>query len=323
MPAKRVQPANTAATPVGALRHDDKRVNIPTGELRGFAVDDEQAPEQVRYPRDPSLDPQLVWRGKDEQDSEDLAVPSVPIYVQEKIVPQAIVENLRRTAPRTEDEPELSLFDDFDRLEFGDLVDFYAHEANWSNRMILGDSLLAMTSLAEKEGLRGTVQMIYLDPPYGIRFGSNWQVSTRKRDLAMGDTLLKATGAGNLFTVFGEPDVAIERTDEGIVVEIQGVDVYDPTTGTVRSSSSTDDIACWFLDTDYDEESFFVRHAYFTGADEPYKKLQRALRVDIDADAWSTLYRTRSQPFRVPLSGKIAVKVINHYGDEVLKVYEV
>jgi adenine-specific DNA-methyltransferase len=100
------------------------------------------------------------------------------------------------------------------------------------------------------------------------------------------------------------------------------VGVYDPTTGVVRSNS-TDDIACWFIDTDYDEASFFVRHAYFTGADEPYEKLQRALRAEIDPSAWATLYATRSRPFVRPSTGKIAVKVINHYGDEVLKVYDV
>ncbi len=142
-------------------------------------------------------------------------------------------------------------------------------------------------------------------------------------DLAMGDELLKKTGAGNLFMVFGEPDVAIERNDDGqLVVEVRGVDVYDPTTGQVRSSS-TDDIACWFVDTSYNQESFFVREAYFTGADDPYKSLKRALRADIDEEAWAALYRTRSRPFPVPATGRIAVKVINHYGDEVMKTYEV
>ncbi len=174
--------AATGSTPVVDLRHDDTRANIPTGELAGFVPDEVTPP--VRYPRDPSLDPQLVWRGKDEQDSADLEVPSVPVYVQEKVVPRAIVEDLRRVGPVEDDVP--SLFDDFDGLDFGEKVDFYAHEANWSNRMILGDSLLAMTSLAEREGLRGKVQMIYIDPPYGIRFGSNWQVSTRKRDVKDG-----------------------------------------------------------------------------------------------------------------------------------------
>ena len=143
-------------------------------------------------------------------------------------------------------------------------------------------------------------------------------------DLAMGDELLKKTGAGNLFMVFGEPDVDIKqgRRTASSIVEIKGVDVYDPTTGEIRSSS-TDDIACWFIDTDYNGESFFVRHAYFTGADEPYEKLKRALRAEIDEAAWSALYSPRSRPFDPPETGKIAVKVINHYGDEVLKVYPV
>lgn len=142
-------------------------------------------------------------------------------------------------------------------------------------------------------------------------------------DLAMGDELLKKTGAGNLFMIFGEPDVEITKQENGqIVVEIKGVDVYDPTTGQIRSNS-TDDIACWFIDTDYNGESFFVRHAYFTGAEEPYDKLKRTLRAEIDEAAWSSLYSTTSRPFDIPESGKIAVKVINHYGDEVLKVFEV
>ena len=141
-------------------------------------------------------------------------------------------------------------------------------------------------------------------------------------DLLIGDTL-KNTGAGNLFMIFGEPDIAITRDAEGkLVVEVKGVDVYDPTTGQIRSSS-TDDIACWFIDTDYNGECFFVRHAYFLGADDPYGKLKRALRAEIDEAQWATLYSTKSYPFEPPSSGKIAVKVINHYGDEVLKVYKV
>jgi adenine-specific DNA-methyltransferase len=142
-------------------------------------------------------------------------------------------------------------------------------------------------------------------------------------DLAMGDELLKKTGAGNLFMIFGEPDVEIRKDKKGkVVVEIRGVDVYDPTTGQIRSNS-TDDIACWFIDTDYNGESFFVRHAYFTGADQPYEKLKRALRAEVDESAWASLYSTKSFPFDPPSTGKIALKVINHYGDEVLKVYEI
>jgi adenine-specific DNA-methyltransferase len=169
---------------VDAISHDDERVNIPTNELRDFATTHEADPPALRYPRDPSLDPQLVWRGKDDQDAADLEVPVVPVYIQEKIEPRAIIEDLRRDTSGRDD--ALSLFDDFDGIEPGHVLDFYQHGANWSNRMILGDSLLVMSSLAEKERLRGQVQMIYLDPPYGIKFGSNWQVSTRKRDVRDG-----------------------------------------------------------------------------------------------------------------------------------------
>ncbi len=185
--AKRTPRTRTGPTPVEAIRHKDSRVNIPTEELRDFVADDERAPKTMRYPRDPSLDPQLVWKGKDEQDAADLAVPIVPIYIQEKIHPQAIVENLRDTAKAGEAEPELTLFDDFNGLDdLEKITDFYHHDQHWSNRMILGDSLTVMTSLAEKEGLKGKVQTIYFDPPYGIKFGSNWQVSTRKRDVKDG-----------------------------------------------------------------------------------------------------------------------------------------
>ncbi|MEX0801105.1 MAG: site-specific DNA-methyltransferase [Dehalococcoidia bacterium] len=173
--------------PVEATKHKDKRVNIPTEELRDFAREDEERPEKLLYPRDPSLDPQLVWKGKDEQDREPLEVPSVPVYIQEKIHPKAIIENVRAQAKKGEPQQEqLALFADFNGLPFEEQIDFYEHEQNWTNRMILGDSLLVMASLAEKEGLKGKVQMIYIDPPYGIKFGSNWQVSTRKRDVRDG-----------------------------------------------------------------------------------------------------------------------------------------
>ncbi len=148
-------------------------------------------------------------------------------------------------------------------------------------------------------------------------------------DLSLGDEVLKKTGAGNLFMVFGEPDMEIKRSDDlsRYYVELKGVDVYDPTTGAIRSHT-TDEIACWFIDTAYDGESFFVRQAYFTGAGDPYDRLKRALRAEIDEEAWAALYTTKSYPFDAPPGkkgkpGKIAVKVINHYGDEVLKVCEV
>jgi adenine-specific DNA-methyltransferase len=165
--------------------HDEAhRSNIPTTELGSFLSDQEKEPRAILYPRDPSLDPQLVWKGKDEQDRHPLEVPAVPIYIQEKIHPKALIEALRTEKERVD--AQLSLWADFNGIQFEDLVEFYQHEQHWSNRMILGDSSLVMTSLAEKEGLKGKIQMIYIDPPYGIKFGSNWQVSTRKRDVRDG-----------------------------------------------------------------------------------------------------------------------------------------
>jgi len=173
-------------TRVEQTRHaESERVNIPTAELEAFAGEDEKQPKKVLYPRNPDLDPQLVWRGKDEQDQHPLEVPSVPIYIQEHISPKALIEDLRATSSAGR-EQQLDLFGDFNGMEFDERVEFYQHPMKWSNRMILGDSLLVMTSLAEKEGLKGQVQMIYVDPPYGIKFGSNWQVSTRKRDVKDG-----------------------------------------------------------------------------------------------------------------------------------------
>ncbi len=138
-------------------------------------------------------------------------------------------------------------------------------------------------------------------------------------DLHMADEL-KNTGKGNLFVVFGEPDIKIHDADDGkIRVEIKGVDVFHPSTGEIRSDD-TDGIACWFIDTDYNEESFFVRHAYFLGANDPYKALKTTLKAEIDQEAWATLRRSVSRPFSKPASGRIAVKVINHLGDEAMRV---
>ncbi|BAY86094.1 DNA methylase [Calothrix parasitica NIES-267] len=174
-------------TQINTVKHKDKRANIPTEELRDFLSDEEKQPKNLLYSRDISLDPQLVWNTKDEQDKEDLEVSAVPIYIQEKIHPQALIEDFR-TQAKQEKAEQLSLFGDFNGLAFEKLIDFYQHKegVSWTNRMILGDSLAVMASLAEKEGLKGKVQTIYFDPPYGIKFGSNWQVSTRKRDVKDG-----------------------------------------------------------------------------------------------------------------------------------------
>ena len=141
-------------------------------------------------------------------------------------------------------------------------------------------------------------------------------------DLHMADDL-KNTGKGNLFVIFGEPDIDILDTEDGkIQVKVNGVDVFHPNTGEVRSDGA-EGIACWFIDTDYNEESFFVRHAYFLGANDPYKALKTTLKAEINVDAWSTLNSDTSRPFPKPKSGRIAVKVINHLGDEVMKVFKV
>lgn len=172
-----------------------KRKNIPTVEHQSVMQHHEQAPVKVKYPRgnngmddekvqrNRDLDPQLVWRGKDQQDWSDLVVNAPPLYIQEKVKPKVLIDDLRRVseaaAPQTS---TLDLFGDFNGLPEGaDRTEFYQHEGHWQNRMILGDSLQVMASLAEREGLRGKVQCIYFDPPYGIKFNSNFQWSTADR----------------------------------------------------------------------------------------------------------------------------------------------
>ena len=467
---------------VVSLKHDEAtRKNIPTAEYQSVMRKDEQSPVRVAYERrNRDLDPQLVWRGKDEQDWSDLVVHAPPLYIQEKVQPKVLIDDLlRETKERRQDtEPQLDLFADFNGIPKGvGKTEFYQHDQNWSNRMILGDSLQVMASLAEREGLRGKVQCIYLDPPYGIKFNSNFQWSTTSRDVKDGkadhitrepeqvkafrdtwrdgihsyltyrrdritvardlltdpgsifvrigdeedkitftalkpwpgelvcaegrylegnaesgtekraaifigpefgtvtrpdlveaareagdadfDVLiacafnyeahatefnklgripvlkarmnadlhmaddLKNTGKGNLFVVFGEPDITILPEKDGkLRVKINGVDVFHPNTGEVRSDGP-DGIACWFIDSDYNEESFFVRHAYFLGANDPYSALKTTLKAEINEEAWATLHSDTSRPFAKPKSGRIAVKVINHLGDEVMKVLKV
>jgi adenine-specific DNA-methyltransferase len=141
-------------------------------------------------------------------------------------------------------------------------------------------------------------------------------------DLHMADDL-KNTGKGNLFVIFGEPDITVLDTEGGkIRVKVNGVDVFHPQTGEVRSDGP-EGIACWFIDTDYNEESFFVRHAYFLGANDPYSALKTTLKAEINEDAWTTLNSDTSRAFGKPKSGRIAIKVINHLGDEVMKVFKV
>lgn len=188
---------------IGTLTHEEAtRKNIPTAEHQSVMSKDEQAPQPVSYPRgndelkdekqqrNRDLDPQLVWRGKDEQDWSDLIVQAPPLYIQEKVHPKVLIDDLLRRSEATAaaEEPQADLFADFNGIpDEHAKTEFYQHDANWTNRMILGDSLQVMASLAEREGLRGKVQCIYLDPPYGIKFNSNFQWSTTSRDVKDGN----------------------------------------------------------------------------------------------------------------------------------------
>src|SRR5437870_9244599 len=186
---RRERPIKTVET----LKHEEAtRKNIPTAEYQSVLQKKEQDPVRVAYERrNRDLDPQLVWRGKDEQDWSDLVVHAPPLYIQEKVHPKVLIDDLLRATKQHEHESgELTpdLFADFNGIAKGvDKTEFYQHDQNWSNRMILGDSLQVMASLAEREGLRGKVQCIYIDPPYGIKFNSNFQWSTTSRDVKDGN----------------------------------------------------------------------------------------------------------------------------------------
>ena len=184
-------PRKKSPKQVETLTHDEaSRKNIPTAEYQSVMDKDNQSPVRIAYERrNRDLDPQLVWRGKDDQDWSDLVVQAPPLFIQEKVHPKVLVDDLlRRTASdEQKTDVEIDLFSDFNGLPDEAIsTEFYQHEANWSNRMILGDSLQVMASLAEREGLRGKVQCIYIDPPYGIKFNSNFQWSTTSRDVKDG-----------------------------------------------------------------------------------------------------------------------------------------
>ena len=177
---------------VEALRHEQEtRTNIPTAEYQSLVREEQESPLRVAYGRrNRDLDPQLVWRGKDEQDLDDLVVNVPPLYIQEKVHPKALIADLLRQSRenRESDEHQIDMFADFNGLPEGaDRTEFYQHEGYWQNRMVLGDSLQVMASLSEREGLQGKVQCIYIDPPYGIRFNSNFQWSTTSRDVRDGN----------------------------------------------------------------------------------------------------------------------------------------
>jgi adenine-specific DNA-methyltransferase len=192
MPRKRGGKAKTPKAVEALVHEGSRRRNIPTAEYQPMLHEKEQAPVELRYPRNTDLDPQLVWRGKDQQDWSDLVVQAPPLYIQEKVHPKALIDELlRESRERQHEAGDLApdLFSDFNGIPKGvDKTEFYQHDQNWSNRMILGDSLQVMASLAEREGLRGKVQCIYFDPPYGIKFNSNFQWSTTSRDVKDGNT---------------------------------------------------------------------------------------------------------------------------------------
>ncbi|NBB72231.1 MAG: site-specific DNA-methyltransferase [Bacteroidetes bacterium] len=193
------------------------------------------------------------------------------------------------------------------------------------------DDLAAAAREAADAGLDALVACAFSFEPHASDFDKLGRVRVLRArmnaDLHMAEDLAN-TGSGNLFVIFGEPDIDIhqaapeEEDDDRLQVQINGVDVFDPSSGEVRSDD-TDGIACWFIDTDYNEESFFVRHAYFLGAGDPYDSLKTTLKAEIDQEAWDSLYSDTSRPFAPPASGRIAVKVINHLGDEVMQVFQV
>ena len=179
---------------IEVIKHNDaKRKNIPTAEFESVMRKDEKTPIRLAYERrNRDLDPQLVWRGKDEQDWSDLVVHAPPLYIQEKVHPKVLIDDLKRRTEEQEkskaETEQVDLFGDFNGLPSHEAkTEFYRHDANWANRMILGDSLQVMASLAEREGLRGKVQCFYFDPPYGIKFNSNFQWSTTSRDVKDGN----------------------------------------------------------------------------------------------------------------------------------------
>jgi adenine-specific DNA-methyltransferase len=176
---------------IATLRHDAKRKNLPTVEYESLMRQEEKSPIEVAYERrNRDLDPQFVWRGKDDEDWSSLVVPAPPLYIQEKVHPKVLIDDLLRQSRARADAlaPQIDLFADFNGLpKDARATEFYQHDANWTNRMILGDSLQVMASLAEREGLRGKVQCIYIDPPYGIKFNSNFQWSTTSRDVKDGN----------------------------------------------------------------------------------------------------------------------------------------
>ncbi len=310
-----------------------------------------ESPLRVAYQRgNRDLDPQLVWRCKDEQDLDDLVVNVPPLYIQEKVHPKGLIDDLVRES-RNGTQPsecQVDMFADFNGLPEGaGRTEFYQHDGYWQNRLVLGDSLQVMASLAEREGLQGKVQCIYIDTPYGIRFNSNFQWSSTSRDVIDGnrqhitrepeqvkafrdtwrhgvhsyltflhDPLTVApdplADSGSIFVQIGDENVHRVRA---LMDEVSGDDSFVSLI-TVRKTASE---GASLLGSTTDLIIWYGLHVGQT----KFKSLKTTLKAEIDEDACQTLHSATSRPFPRPESGRIAVKVINHLGDEVMKVFQV
>jgi adenine-specific DNA-methyltransferase len=358
-------------------------VNIPTAEYQSIMRKDEQSPIRLAYERrNRDLDPQLVWRGKDEQDWSELVVHAPPLYIQEKVHPKVLIDDLvrEREGRRLPIQTQLSLF-----VVFGE-PDVKVTSGLWlvsrSGRMVAhydsvkelsGLGVLAEINRLGQDGLSRFAKLpaggaLRVDQPVApggdLNSGEHRRGSSPIRnqgvpsipehgqrfagrdgnlpDLGTPSENTAQTGFGGIngghndhqqddrraqavtaLKTLKQDDFPLALTTNHFTqVTIHGVDVFHPTTGEVRSDD-VEGIACCFIDTDYNEESFFVCHAYFLGANDPYKTLKTTLKAEIDAEAWDTLNSNTSRPFPKPESGRIAVKVINHLGDEVMKVIRV
>jgi hypothetical protein len=329
---------NSDKLSVETITHDEAtRLNIPTAEYQSVMAKDEQNPIRLAYERrNRNLDPQLVWRGKDEQDWSDLVVHAPPLYIQEKVHPKVLIDDLLRRKKESpfplagegwgDDCKDAGGRATHGAVAEGEIEKLAAIFIGPEFGTVSRPDLVAAAREAGDAGFDVLIACAFNYDAHSSEFDKLGRIPVLKArmnaDLHMADDL-KNTGKGNLFVIFGEPDIDILDAEDGkIQVKVNGVDVFHPNTGEVRSDGA-EGIACWFIDTDYNEESFFVRHAYFLGANDPYKALKTTLKAEINEEAWATLNSDTSRPFEKPKSGRIAVKVINHLGDEVMKVFRI
>ena len=269
---------------------------------------DRDAPKK-RYAYDPHLDPTLTWAGKAEHTS--FEVPTVSLHVHERIDPKTIMEAVRRRNG-TSASAQGSLFElPEENPPLREAIDFYQHAHAWSNRLIAGK-----------------VQMVYIDPPYGIRYGSNFQPFVNKRDVKDGsdEDLKKKRTSNESFWLMGQPDVEVRAIGKGehkgkLAVEVHGFDYYNTKTGQIESGD-TGRIALWMLDTDYDGRSLFPRQVFFPMADESggWARLARNLKAEINGERVEAYRGTVSLPFEPGAHRRVAVKIVDDRGIESLKI---